>query len=170
MEQKTQKKEPKKDPKKKLTPKQKKFCKEYVLSLNGTQAAIKAGYSKDTAYSIACENLKKPEIKEYIAALRKDEEEQFYYSRTMSFKKLEEAQQMALDNVFVKVTKDGETIEIPKPDLSTFLKAEELKGKMSGLYEPEIRQEINLISMGTVKINGKELKLKLGKKPTVEEE
>ena len=159
-----------KNKKKKLTGKQEKFCREYVLCCNGTKAAEKAGYSKDTAYSIACENLKKPEIKERIAELRKSEEDDFYYSRSMSFKKLEEAQQMALDNVFVKVTKDGETIEIPKPDLSTFLKAEELKGKMSGLYEPEIRQEININSMGTVKINGKELQLKIGKKPTVEEE
>lgn len=160
----------KKDQKKKLTEKQKKFCKEYVLSLNATKAAEKAGYSKDTAYSIGSENLKKPEIKEYIAQLRKDEEEQFYYSRSMSFKKLEEAQQMALDNVFLKVTNDGETIEVPKPDMKTFLKAEELKGKLSGLYEPETKQEININCMGNIKIGGKTLNLKVGKKPTTEEE
>lgn len=153
----------KKESKKNLNERQKKFCREYVLTLNGTQSALNAGYSKNSAYSIACENLKKPEIKEYIAALRKDEEDQFYYSRTMSFKKLEEAQRLALDNVFIKVTKDGETIEIPKPDLPAFLKAEELKGKMSGLYEPEIRQDITINTMGSVKIGGKALTLKIGK-------
>ena len=161
---------PKKDTKKKLTPKQIKFCREYVISSNGTKAALKAGYSKDTAYSIACENLKKPEIKEYIAALRKDEEDQFYYSRTMSFKKLEEAQKLALERIIIKIDKKGEGYENTAPDLPAFLKAEELKGKMSGLYEPEIRQEININSMGTVKIGGKELQLKIGKKPTKEEE
>ena len=111
--------------KKKLTPKQEKFCREYYLLCNGTQAALNAGYSKDTAYSIACENLKKPEIKNYIAELRKEAEEQFYYSRSMSFKKLEDVQQMALDNQFIKVTKDGEVITIPKPDLIAYMKAEE---------------------------------------------
>ena len=156
--------------KKKLTPKQEKFCKEYVLCLNGTKAALEAGYSKVSAYSIACENLKKPEIKEYIAALRKEEEEQFYYSRVMSFRKLEEAQQMALDNLFIKVTKDGDTIEIPKPDIAAFLKAEELKGKLNGLYEPEIRQDITINTMGSVKVGGKALTLKIGKEAKTEEE
>ena len=33
----------------KLTPKQTAFCQEYVLDLNATQAAIRAGYSKKTA-------------------------------------------------------------------------------------------------------------------------
>lgn len=72
-----------KNKKKKLTGKQEKFCREYVLCCNGTKAAEKAGYSKDTAYSIACENLKKPEIKARIAELRKSEEEDFYYSRSI---------------------------------------------------------------------------------------
>lgn len=50
----------------KLTPKQKKFCDEYIKSGNAKDAAIKAGYSSKTAYSIGNENLKKPELKSYI--------------------------------------------------------------------------------------------------------
>ena len=50
----------------KLTDKQEKFCYEYVLHLNATKAAINAGYSEKTAYSIGGENLKKPEIQERI--------------------------------------------------------------------------------------------------------
>lgn len=46
----------------KLTLKQQKFCEEYAASGNATQAAIAAGYSKKTAYSIGEENLRKPEI------------------------------------------------------------------------------------------------------------
>lgn len=42
------------------------FCDEYLIDLNATQAAIRAGYSEKTAYSIGEENLKKPELKEYI--------------------------------------------------------------------------------------------------------
>ena len=43
----------------KLSHKQEMFCREYLLDLNATQAAIRAGYSKNTAYSIGHENLKK---------------------------------------------------------------------------------------------------------------
>ena len=50
----------------KLTDKQKKFCDEYLIDLNATQAAIRAGYSKKTAQVISTENLSKPIIKDYI--------------------------------------------------------------------------------------------------------
>lgn len=50
----------------KLTRKQRKFAEEYLVDCNGTKAAIRAGYSPKTAYSIGEENLKKPELKAYI--------------------------------------------------------------------------------------------------------
>lgn len=46
----------------KLTPKQKRFVDEYLIDLNATQAAIRAGYSKKTAKDIGGENLSKPAI------------------------------------------------------------------------------------------------------------
>ena len=49
-----------------MTEKQKIFCDEYLIDLNATRAAIRAGYSKKTAYAIGNENLNKPEIQEYI--------------------------------------------------------------------------------------------------------
>lgn len=49
-----------------LTKKQKLFIEEYLIDLNATQAAIRAGYSPDTAGSIGGENLKKPEIRAHI--------------------------------------------------------------------------------------------------------
>lgn len=51
---------------KKLTPKQQRFVDEYLLDLNATQAAIRAGYSEGTAKEIGCENLTKPNIKSAI--------------------------------------------------------------------------------------------------------
>lgn len=50
----------------KLTAKQEMFCHEYLIDLNATQAAIRAGYSKKTAYIIGHENLRKPKISEFI--------------------------------------------------------------------------------------------------------
>lgn len=49
-----------------LTAKQQRFCDEYLVDLNATQAAIRAGYSKKNANNIASENLAKPNIREYI--------------------------------------------------------------------------------------------------------
>ena len=46
-----------------MTKKQKRFIEEYLIDLNATQAAIRAGYRPDNAYSIGSENLRKPEIK-----------------------------------------------------------------------------------------------------------
>lgn len=50
----------------KLTPKQKKFADEYVITGNARQSAISAGYSKNSASEIASENLTKPNILAYI--------------------------------------------------------------------------------------------------------
>lgn len=49
-----------------MTARQQKFCDEYLISGNATDAAIKAGYSPKTAYSMGNENLNKPELKAYI--------------------------------------------------------------------------------------------------------
>lgn len=50
-----------------LTPKQARFIDEYLIDLNATQAAIRAGYSPNTAKETGCENLSKPNISARIA-------------------------------------------------------------------------------------------------------
>lgn len=50
----------------KLTAKQERFVEEYLVDLNATQAAIRAGYSPDSAGTIAGENMKKPQIRACI--------------------------------------------------------------------------------------------------------
>ena len=51
-----------------LTPKQARFVAEYLVDLNATQAAIRAGYSEKTAGAQGFENLTKPEIASAVAA------------------------------------------------------------------------------------------------------
>lgn len=51
----------------KLNKRQQLFVQEYLIDLNATQAAIRAGYSVDSARDIGCENLTKPNIQEAIA-------------------------------------------------------------------------------------------------------
>ena len=55
-----------------LTDKQRKFCDEYLIDLNATQAAIRAGYSEKTAYRIGADNLRKHQIEEYISKRQKE--------------------------------------------------------------------------------------------------
>lgn len=58
-----------------MTPKQEMFCREFLIDLNGTQAAIRAGYSAKTANRIATENLSKPDIKRRIEELKQQRQE-----------------------------------------------------------------------------------------------
>ena len=53
-----------------LNDRQERFCYEYVFHVNATKAAINAGYSEKTAYSIGYENLKKPQIQERIKQMK----------------------------------------------------------------------------------------------------
>lgn len=49
-----------------MTEKQKHFCEEYLIDLNATQAAVRAGYSTRSAHSIATENMQKPAVRARI--------------------------------------------------------------------------------------------------------
>lgn len=64
-----------------LTEKQEIFCNEYLVDLNATQAAKRAEYSPDTAYSIGYELLKKPEIQARIMQIRAETGKNFNITR-----------------------------------------------------------------------------------------
>ena len=55
-----------------LTDKQKRFCEEYLIDLNATQAAIRAGYSTKTAEQTASRLLRNVKVQEYIAKRQKE--------------------------------------------------------------------------------------------------
>lgn len=103
----------------KLTPKQKAFVREYKRNGgNGTQAAIKAGYSENTADVIATENLRKPNIRE---ALEKEE------------KKLQEKYEYTIDDM-VRELDDVKLKADAEQNRQAQIKAIELKGKAFGLF------------------------------------
>jgi phage terminase small subunit len=54
-----------------LTPKQARFVEEYLIDLNATQAAIRAGYSAKTARQVGQENLSKPVISAALSERQK---------------------------------------------------------------------------------------------------
>ena len=148
---------------KKLTAKQKRFCDEYLIDLNATQAAIRAGYSKKTAYSIGQENLKKPEISEYIEKRMAEKEDALIAKQDEVMKYLTAVMRREMvENIVVtlsekksfyapdeKGTMRKQTIErdVPKvveipAQLRDANKAAELLGKAYGIYTEKVSMDV----------------------------
>ena len=125
-----------------MTPRQEKFCIEYLIDLNATQAAIRAGYSKKTADRIANQNLRRLEIQSRIKKMRDE-----YYDKTiMSAKEVEyllsKAGRGELKEEVVVVEGVGDGFsesKIVKKHLSAKdrIKALELMGKRHHLFEDQ---------------------------------
>ncbi|HEJ7888723.1 TPA: terminase small subunit [Serratia liquefaciens] len=77
-----------------LTDKQEMFCREYLIDLNATQAAIRAGYSENTSRKIGSENLTKPDIQNRIAELKAQRNEQINIDAAYVLRRLVEIDQM----------------------------------------------------------------------------
>ena len=115
----------------KLTAKQQRFCDEYLIDLNATQAAIRAGYSEKTAYSTGNENMKKPEIKAYIDERLKEMENQRIATATEIMMYLTSVVRGQSESQVVVVEGIGEGCSearrmMKKPDEKEKLKAAEL--------------------------------------------
>ena len=142
-----------------VTEKQKRFCDEYLTDLNATRAAVRAGYSKKTAYSIGEENLRKPEIKEYIEKRMAEKESQLianqdevmrYLTAVMRREKMESVV-VTLNTEKTSYVPDEngtmrkqtvkqeipQIIEIPA-QLRDANKAAELLGKAYGIYTDKV--------------------------------
>lgn len=129
-----------------MTKKQERFVKEYLVDCNGTQAAIRAGYSPKTARQIADQLLSKLNIKqkidEQMQALQKstvatvDEVIQYLTSVMRG--------QSSAEIVVVEGTGDGcsQAKKVQKaPDEKDRLKAAELLGKRYGLFTDKVNLE-----------------------------
>lgn len=133
----------------KMTPKQKRFCDEYLIDLNATQAAIRSGYSEKTANRIATENLSKPVIKEYIAERMAEKESELIADQDEVLKYLTSVMRgkTTAEVVVVEGTGDGcsEARAMQKaPDEKERLKAAELLGKRYGLYTEKVEQQVDM--------------------------
>ncbi|WP_395976221.1 terminase small subunit [Christensenella sp. MSJ-20] len=109
----------------KMTAKQKRFCDEYLIDCNATQAAIRAGYSPKTAQAIGSENLKKPVVKKYI-----DEHLEISHNDAV----------MSAEEVLMRLT---EIARDKKERAGNTLKALELLGKRHKLFVDRVEQELN---------------------------
>ena len=135
----------------KLTNKQKRFCEEYLIDLNATQAAIRAGYSKKNANNIASENLAKPNIQEYLKERMDSKQNDLIASQDEVLQYLTRVirDKTDSDQVVMEGIGDGvsmaRTIRV-KPSERDKLKAAELLGKRYGAFveRTEVDQDVNL--------------------------
>ena len=124
----------------KLTAKQQRFVDEYLIDLNATQAAIRAGYSKQTARKIAQENLTKLDIKNRIEERMAEKEKELIADQNEVLKYLTSVMRGRSRASVVVVENIGDYMsqarEMEKsPDEKERLKAAELLGKRYGLFD-----------------------------------
>ena len=125
---------------KKLTPKQKAFAREYLKEGNGTQAAINAGYSENSARVIASQNLTKLNIKEEVEAKQEKLAEKAQVSAEFLINNFLEI--LNFNKQVEEFTQgDGENVRVKKKmiDAQAALKASELLGKHLGLFVEKLQ-------------------------------
>ena len=149
----------------KLTAKQQRFCDEYLIDLNATQAAIRAGYSEKTARQIGTENLSKPYIREYIDKRMAEKEAELIADQDEVLKYLTSVMRREyVENIVVTVSEETtrfvpdehgtmrkqtvkkevpQVVEIPA-QLKDSNKAAELLGRRYKLFTDKIQADVAL--------------------------
>ena len=125
-----------------MTPRHQKFCDEYLISGNATDAAIKAGYSRKTAKQTGSENLAKPDLRAYIdeqlakihsAKIADAEEVMKYLTSVMRGEHTEQVLKLVGEGV--------QTVTDIDVSAKERLKAAELIGKRYGLFTDKVGLE-----------------------------
>lgn len=152
----------------KLTEKQRRFVDEYLIDLNATQAAIRAGYSVKTAKDIGCQNLAKLNIQQEISEKMAERSKRTGVNQDRIVMELAKIafvnaadvidsddatikagatadDTAAIQSVKVKVipTKEGEGVE-REIRLNDKLKALELLGKHLGMWNDKLDVNVNI--------------------------
>ena len=153
----------------KFTPKQKRFIEEYLIDLNATQAAIRAGYSPETAQQTGSENLSKPVISAAISRAMAERSKRtgvnqdrivlelarIAFANIADFADMENGAILphaspddtaAIQSVKVKniPTKDGGEIVEREIRLYDKIRALELLGKHLGMWNDKLNLSVNL--------------------------
>ena len=133
----------------KLTEKQQKFCDEYLLDLNATQAAIRAGYSSNTATEQGARLLTNVKVQNYIQERKKDRIERTEITQDMV---LNELANIAFSNIadYVKVVEKEAVIKGKK------IKYKTVDATLTDNLSEEQKKALSMIKEGK---NGLEIKM-----------
>lgn len=113
-----------------LTPKQERFVQEYLVDLNATQAAIRAGYSKNRASELGYQLLQKTTVQSAVQKAQKDRSERTEITQDYVIKKLKA--------IADQEASDGTDSELK---YSSQLKALELLGRHLGMFTDRMKVE-----------------------------
>ena len=130
-----------------LTPKQQRFVEEYLIDLNATQAAIRAGYSEKTAKSIGQENLTKPDIQKAIEEAQNKRAERTEITQDYVLSNIQKVIERCMQQEAVQA-RDGSPLLVqgPEGDLACLFEFKEtgalggleLLGKHLGMFKDKI--------------------------------
>ena len=120
-----------------LTNKQKRFADEYLIDLNGTQAAIRAGYSKHAAKEIGYENLTKPHIQIYLGERQQALEEERGVTIKLLIDGLVDTYQRCRQKIAV-LDVEGKETGVWRFDAPSAIRCLELLGKHLGMFKDKL--------------------------------
>ena len=129
-----------------LEEKQKMFCKEYLVDFNGTQAAIRAGYSKKTANEQASRLLAKVNVQTYLKQLIEKRNERTKITQDDVVADIIKVKDRCMQNEAV-LDKEGNETGIYKFDSNGANKALDMLMKHTGGYETDNKQKAFNISV-----------------------
>ena len=141
----------------KLTPKQQRFVEEYLVDLNATQAAIRAGYSARNADKIAFQLLGKTRVAEAIAAAKAERSARVAVSADYVLNNLVEVVERCMQRAPVLTMKgeqvvDDEGRNVWRFDAKGANRSLELLGKHLGLFtdkiEADVKQDVKVVLFG----------------------
>ncbi len=132
-----------------MTAKQQRFCDEYLIDLNATQAAIRAGYSEKYAHTNANKLLQITTIKEYIKARMAEKQSELIADQDEVLQYLTSVMRGESQSEIVVVENIGDYMSQARtmekaPDEKERLKAAELLGKRYGLYTEKVEQQVDM--------------------------
>lgn len=117
-----------------LNPRQARFVEEYLLDLNATQAAIRAGYSERSARQMATQNLAHEGVQAAIQAARAERSERTQLGADWVVNRLKEIAETCMEKA---VDKDGDEKQ-QFVDAGQANKALELLGKHLGIFTEKL--------------------------------
>ena len=122
-----------------LTDRQERFCQEYIIDLNATQAAIRAGFTKRSAAVTAHRLLIKANIQARISQLGRDREQRTGVTADYVISRLQKVAERCMQEEPVMVKEGGEWVESGefKFDSSGANRSLELLGRHLGLFEQD---------------------------------
>lgn len=130
-----------------MTEKQKKFIMEYAKCANATESALKAGYSKKTAYSIGQRLLKNVEIKQELKKLTNEYKKSSIADIQEMQEKLTDIIRQNASEEIVLAVSQGRYAEVvhdtKKAGLHDVVNAISLLGKMQGAFTDNLKLDIS---------------------------